>query len=102
METETERQQEEEKKEEGDKVNASELRLQKDIKEINTLPKEKFILKFDIDNLKHYDLDIIPDSDSLWYGGKYHFTIDIPKEYPHKSPNCMLKTQIYHPNIDTK
>jgi len=93
MEEESERQQEEEKKdEESGGVNASELRLNKDIKEITTLPKEKFILKFDIDKLTHYDLILIPDSDSLWYGGKYHFTIDIPKEYPHKSPNCLLKT----------
>ena len=29
-------------KEEGEQVNAADLRMQKDIKEIKTLPKEKF------------------------------------------------------------
>ena len=33
-------------------------------------------------------------------GGKYKFTVVVPKNYPHEPPKCHCETQIYHPNID--
>lgn len=37
---------------------------------------------------------LYPDKDSLWYKGKYKFTIDIPNDYPHKAPHCMCITPV--------
>ncbi len=37
----------------------------------------------------------------MWRGGIYHFTIEIPFNYPHEAPKAHCNTPIYHPNIDT-
>ena len=38
--------------------------------------------------------------ESIWKGGKYKFTMAVPKSYPIEAPKCKCVTQIYHPNID--
>ena len=36
----------------------------------------------------------------LWKGGKYKFTFNVLRTYPHDAPKCHCDTPIYHPNID--
>jgi len=80
------------------KKTPGELRVQKDIGELDsgdvgtvTFPNPNDLTKF--------DLDIVPDS-GYWQGAKYHFTFNIPPDYPHKPPKVLCGTKIYHPNID--
>jgi ubiquitin-conjugating enzyme E2 M len=40
------------------------------------------------------------EQSSLWAGGKYKFTVNVPNSYPHEAPKCHCDTPIYHPNID--
>uniref|UniRef100_A0A7S3FXM7 UBC core domain-containing protein n=1 Tax=Strombidium rassoulzadegani TaxID=1082188 RepID=A0A7S3FXM7_9SPIT len=45
----------------------------------------------------HVDLK---DVDCIWKGGRYSFTIEVPRDYPFTAPKCLCITPIYHPNID--
>ena len=47
-------------------------------------------------------MDLTRESDSIWKGGRYNFTIRVPNEYPHKAPVVHCDTPVYHPNIDTE
>ena len=42
----------------------------------------------------------LAEMESYWRGGKYLFTINVPKNYPMEAPKCHCETPIYHPNID--
>lgn len=50
-------------------------------------------------DLTHFNVVVTPDS-GLWQGATYHFTFDIPANYPHEPPKVHCQTKIYHPNID--
>ena len=39
---------------------------------------------------------------SSFEGGRFHLTIDFPKEYPFRAPEIRLLTPIFHPNISSK
>ena len=41
-----------------------------------------------------------PNKESLWYKGKYHFSMRVPYDYPYNPPKIVCETRIYHPNID--
>lgn len=71
-----------------------------ELPELYVIPQCKLTTdKNDIMNFKGL---YTPDSDSLWYGGKYEFTISVPDSYPFNPPKVMCNTKIYHPNIDFK
>jgi ubiquitin-conjugating enzyme E2 M len=76
------------------KTTASQLRIQKDLTELE-LPKT---MKLSLDPM---ELVIAPD-DGLYRGGRFTFSITVPSEYPHEPPKVMLKERVYHPNIDTQ
>lgn len=50
-------------------------------------------------DLTNFSVSICPDS-GFWRGATYHFTFDVPGDYPHKPPKVICQTKIYHPNID--
>ena len=42
---------------------------------------------------------IIGPKESPYVGGKFRFTLDIPRQYPFKPPIFKLTTKIYHCNF---
>lgn len=39
--------------------------------------------------------------DTPYVGCRFHFTIDLPSDYPFKPPEIRFTTPVYHPNIST-
>ena len=80
------------------KTTPAEIRLRKDLTDID-IPS--FVT---LTPTGTKSLDIIIDlkamNESIWKGGKYTFSVDVPNDYPHKPPKARLSTPIYHPNID--
>ena len=101
------RQEEEEKQAAAGGVQAvrrtpGQIRLTKDMQELD---KPSFIeMRVDPANIMVFSLtmDLTQERDSIWFGGKYDFTIRVPPEYPHKPPVAHCDTPVYHPNIDTE
>jgi len=80
------------------KQNAAELRVHKDISEIDPVPGTR--LNFpDPNNLMVFELFITP-TDGLYKGAEYKFVITIPNTYPYDPPKANCETPVYHPNID--
>jgi len=80
------------------KQNAAELRVQKDLSEMDPIPGTR--LEFpDSNNVMVYQLYIIPN-DGLYKGAEFKFTVTIPITYPYDPPKAQCDTPIYHPNID--
>ena len=97
------REEEEEKKgSEGKKVKTSpaELRWRKEIGELDLPPHAEVDFPDDNDICNFKVLVDLTKEDCLWKGGKYLFSLNIPKSYPHKPPKVKCETQIYHPNIN--
>ena len=85
-----------------DSKSLGELRMKKDIEELKNLREtcpQCQILKISNNNMD-IDLEISPDKETYWSGGKYKFHIHIPDDYPNAQPECKCETPIYHPNID--
>ena len=83
----------------GKRASAYELRLQKDISELN-LPKQiKISFPNGADKLASFEIVIAPD-EGYYRGGKFRFSLDTPASYPHDPPKVKCKTKLYHPNID--
>ena len=79
------------------RTTAAEIRITKDLSEIDIPP---FVTLNQVETKK---IDLVIDlatMESIWQGGKYNFTLEIPNDYPHKAPKAHLLTPIYHPNID--
>jgi ubiquitin-conjugating enzyme E2 D/E len=53
------------------------------------------------DNLFNMEVCFLGPKDSHYEESINLITINIPKEYPHKSPNMKFQNKIYHPNIST-
>jgi len=80
------------------KQNAAELRVQKDLSEMDPVPGTK--LEFpDPNNMMLFNLSIVPN-DGLYRGAEFKFTVNIPVTYPYDPPKAQCDTMIYHPNID--
>ncbi|CAL5065484.1 hypothetical protein EJB05_44265 [Eragrostis curvula] len=81
------------------KQSAGELRLHKDISELN-LPKTTSIsFPNGKDDLMNFEIIIRPD-EGYYMGGTFVFTFQVSPSYPHEPPKVKCKTKVYHPNID--
>lgn len=81
------------------KLTAGELRIQKDMAELN-LPSNMTITFPDgKDKLMHFIISIRPD-EGIYRGGKFNFEFNITAGYPHDAPKVLCTTKVYHPNID--
>lgn len=82
----------------GKKRTAGEIRIQKDIAELDAgnaatvdFPSANDLTKFNV--------SVTPDT-GFWKGATYKFTFVIPAHYPHEPPKVTCNTKIYHPNIN--
>lgn len=82
----------------GKKASAAQLRIQKDINELN-LPKTCDINFPDGDDLLNFRLIISPD-EGFYKQGKFEFSFKVGQGYPHDPPKVKCETMVYHPNID--
>jgi ubiquitin-conjugating enzyme E2 M len=82
----------------GKKRSPGEIRIQKDIAELDggKVANISFPNQHD---LTTFNVSICPDT-GYWKGATYHFTFTIPPHYPHSPPKVDCNTKIYHPNID--
>ncbi|XVE87259.1 hypothetical protein DITRI_Ditri18aG0102300 [Diplodiscus trichospermus] len=81
------------------KQTAGELRLHKDISELN-LPKSCTIaFPNGKDDLMNFEVSIRPD-EGYYFGGTFLFSFQVSPIYPHEAPKVKCKTKVYHPNID--
>ncbi|CAD6338465.1 unnamed protein product [Miscanthus lutarioriparius] len=81
------------------KQSAGELRLHKDISELN-LPKTTSIsFPNGKDDLMNFEIIIRPD-EGYYMGGTFVFSFQVSPSYPHDPPKVKCKTKVYHPNID--
>ncbi|ESQ50583.1 hypothetical protein EUTSA_v10022872mg [Eutrema salsugineum] len=81
------------------KQSAGELRLHKDITELN-LP-ESCTISFPNgkNDLMNFEVTIKPD-EGYYKNGKFVFTFQVSSVYPHEAPKVKCITKVYHPNID--
>ncbi|KAK1588220.1 hypothetical protein Q3G72_021069 [Acer saccharum] len=81
------------------KQTAGELRLNKDIAELN-LPQTCTIeFPNGKDDLMNFEVSVKPD-EGYYKDGKFLFTFQVPPMYPHEPPKVKCKTTVLHPNID--
>ncbi|KAK4260013.1 hypothetical protein QN277_003189 [Acacia crassicarpa] len=81
------------------KQTAGELRLHKDISELN-LPKSCAMhFPNGKDDLMNFEVSIRPD-EGYYMGGTFLFSFQVSPIYPHEAPKVKCKTKVYHPNID--
>ena len=73
------------------------------------IDKKKILLAgFDIEESEKqnpnefYITNFIGPKDSLYEGGKWKLHIELPDNYPYKSPSIGFVNKIYHPNIDER
>ncbi|UZJ55432.1 hypothetical protein CBS101457_004752 [Exobasidium rhododendri] len=81
------------------RTSPAQLRVQKDLTEMelpNTM-KTDFPDPTDVLNFK---LTIDPDEAGMYKTGSFHFTFAINSNYPHEPPKVKCTQKIYHPNLD--
>ncbi|KAG2484711.1 hypothetical protein HYH03_016539 [Edaphochlamys debaryana] len=81
------------------KMSAGELRIQKDMAELNLPPNITISFPDGKDKYMHFFIVIRPD-EGIYRGGKFTFEFTIPTGYPHDAPKVLCTTKVYHPNID--
>ncbi|KDE04070.1 NEDD8-conjugating enzyme UBC12 [Microbotryum lychnidis-dioicae p1A1 Lamole] len=80
------------------KTSAAQIRVQKDLTELDLPPTMKTHFA-DAEDLLNFELTITPD-DGMYKGGKFLFTVKISANYPHEPPKVKCVPKIYHPNLD--
>lgn len=81
------------------KQSPGELRLQKDISELNLAKGTTIVFPDGQDKILSFEITIRPD-EGLYKGGAFCFSFNVPTSYPHDAPKVKCKTKVYHPNID--
>ncbi|CAK9299395.1 unnamed protein product [Gordionus sp. m RMFG-2023] len=80
------------------KSSAAQLRIQKDINELN-LPPNCEIEFPDPDDLLNFKIILCPD-EGFYCAGQFLFNFKVSQGYPHEPPKVKCETMVYHPNID--
>ncbi|THH06728.1 hypothetical protein EW145_g3886 [Phellinidium pouzarii] len=80
------------------KLTAAQLRVQKDVSELEEYATMKPIWE-NKENMLEFKLQITPD-EGMYKGGVYNFVFNITDAYPHEAPKVKCTQKIYHPNID--
>ncbi|KAJ0041213.1 hypothetical protein Pint_28214 [Pistacia integerrima] len=81
------------------KQSAGELRLQKDITELNLPDSCNITFPNGKDDLMNFEISIKPDG-GYYKDGTFLFSFEVPPIYPHDAPRVKCKTKVFHPNID--
>ncbi|KAL6051557.1 NEDD8-conjugating enzyme Ubc12 [Balamuthia mandrillaris] len=80
------------------KTNPAELRVQKDLAEMDSVPGAELDFP-DSNNIMSFQVKISP-TDGLYAGATFLFEVQVPLNYPYDPPKATCKTLVYHPNID--
>lgn len=80
------------------KVSAAQLRLQKDVTELD-LPRGIKVSFPNPSDIFSFELTIVPQ-ENYYKGGKFNFQVEINNNFPIDPPKIKCKNKIYHPNID--
>ncbi|KAF9977322.1 NEDD8-conjugating protein ubc12 [Actinomortierella ambigua] len=80
------------------KVSAAQIRVQKDLSELE-LPKTMKTHFPVAEDLLNFELEISPD-EGFYAGGTFKFSFAVNGNYPHEPPKVKCLQKIYHPNID--
>lgn len=79
------------------KLTPSQIRIEKDLKELD-IPKT---IKFNKTDSYNYEIVINPD-EGYYQGGFFKFSIQINNNFPIECPKVKCLKRIYHPNIDVE
>lgn len=79
---------------------AGELRLQKDLSDLNLPDHATIHFPEGRDKLMHFEVTIRP-SEGFFRSGRFTFDFSISAGYPHDAPKVKCRTKIFHPNIDS-
>ncbi|GJE99648.1 ubiquitin-conjugating enzyme [Phanerochaete sordida] len=80
------------------KTSAAQIRVQKDLTELD-LPSTMKTVFPDPADLLNFTLTITPD-EGMYKGGCFNFSFQINNNYPHEPPKVKCTQKIYHPNVD--
>ncbi|KAJ3555219.1 hypothetical protein NM688_g2703 [Phlebia brevispora] len=80
------------------KTSAAQIRVQKDLTELDLPPTMKTYFP-DPTDLLNFTLTITPD-EGMYKGGAFNFSFQINNNYPHEPPKVKCTQTIYHPNVD--
>mmetsp|Transcript_17552 Transcript_17552/g.19987 ORF Transcript_17552/g.19987 Transcript_17552/m.19987 type:complete len:189 (+) Transcript_17552:25-591(+) len=83
------------------KITPAQIRLNKDIAQLD-LPSNATFKLPNKDDVTKFEVTVKPGEDSYWYGGTYAFSVAVPEDYPQSAPKITCNTKIFHPNIDFK
>lgn len=72
-------------------------RIQKDINDLRNISIDTNI---DINNESVIYTTIVGPNESMYKDKKFIIRIELPQEYPYKSPSVGFITKIFHPNVD--
>lgn len=82
----------------GRKLKPGEIRVQKDVSELDGGECATAVFP-NANDLMNFEVIVAPDQ-GFWQGYQYTFQFHIPDMYPHESPKVKCVDKIYHPNID--
>ncbi|EEB09566.1 ubiquitin conjugating enzyme Ubc14 [Schizosaccharomyces japonicus yFS275] len=80
---------------------ATTRRINKELQDLQQNPIQGIQITPSEDNLYEWTGIISGPKSSCYEGGKFHFRLTIPTEYPFKPPVFLFTTRIYHPNVDS-
>ncbi|KZT75092.1 hypothetical protein DAEQUDRAFT_807344 [Daedalea quercina L-15889] len=80
------------------KTSAAQIRVQKDLTELELSSTMKTHFP-DPTDLLNFTLTITPD-EGMYKGGAFVFSVNINTNYPHEPPKVKCTQTIYHPNVD--